>query len=156
LSRRTVIRGIGVSLALPLLDGMLPAQTPEAKTAAVTKTRLACIEIPHGAGGSCPYGRTQHYWSPVKEGSDFEFTVSTKPLEPFRDYLTIIYDTDCTVADPKTPEEVGADHTRSAAVFLTGAHPKMTEGADYYCGTSIDQIYAKKFGQETPLPSIEL
>jgi hypothetical protein len=156
LSRRSVLRGAGVAIALPLLDSMLPAQTPTRKTAAAAKTRLACIQIPHGAGGSCPYGRTQHYWSPVKEGADFDFTLSLKPLESFRDYLTVISDTDCTGADPKIPEEVGADHTRSAAVFLTAAHPKMTEGADYYCGTSIDQIYSKKFGQETPLPSIEL
>jgi len=156
ISRRTILRGMGVTVALPFLESMVPAQTPLQKTAAASKTRLTCIEIPHGAGGSCPYGHTQNYWSPVKAGSDFEFTLSLKPVESFREHITIITDTDCTGADPKTPEEVGADHTRSAAVFLTGAHPKMTEGADYYCGTSIDQIYAKKFGQETPLPSIEL
>src|SRR5437016_3512055 len=136
ISRRAVLRGAGVTLALPLLDSMLPAQTPMRKTAAAARTRLACIQVPHGAGGSCLHGHTQHYWFPVKEGSDFEFTVSLKPLEPFRDYLTVVSDTDCSGADPKTPEEVGADHTRSAAVFLTAAHPKMTEGADYYCGTS--------------------
>src|SRR5579862_2184039 len=132
MSRRAVLRGAGVAVALPLLDSMLPAQTPLRQTPAALRTRLTCIEVPHGAGGSCPYGHTQHYWSPVKEGSEFEFTLSLKPVEPFRDYLTIISDTDCTGADPKIPEEVGADHTRSAAVFMTGAHPKMTEGADYY------------------------
>jgi len=156
LSRRAVLRGLGVTISLPLLDAMVPAQTPLRQTAAAPKTRLACIEIPHGAGGSAIYGHQQHYWSPVKEGSDFEFTLSLKPMEPFRDYLTIISDTDATGADPKTPEEVGADHTRSAAVFMTGAHPKMTEGADYYCGTSIDQIYSQMTGKDTPIPSIEM
>src|ERR1051326_1283711 len=92
ISRRAVLRGAGVTLALPLLDSMLPAQTPMRKTAAAPATRLACIQVPHGAGGSCPHGHTQHYWSPVKEGADFEFTISLKPLEPFRDYLTVISD----------------------------------------------------------------
>lgn len=156
ISRRTVLRGMGAAVALPLLESMLPAQTPMRKTAAATRTRFAAIQMPHGASGSCPYGRAQHYWSPVKEGKDFEFTMSLRPLEPFREYLTIITDTDCNNADPSTAAEVGADHTRSAAVFLTGAHPKMTEGADFYCGTSIDQMYAQKFGQDTPLPSLEL
>ena len=155
ISRRTVLRGMGVGMALPLLESMLPAQTPSSKTAA-TRTRLFAVEVPHGAGGSCMHGREMNYWSPVKDGSDFDLTLSLSPLEPFRDYVTLISDTDCANADPKTPDEVGGDHTRSAAVFLSGAHPKMTEGADYSCGTTIDQIYAQKYGQDTPLPSLEL
>ena len=79
-----------------------------------------------------------------------------KPLEYFRDYITNISMTDCGQADPWTPEEVGADHFRSAAVFLTAAHPKQTVGSDVYCGTSIDQMYAQKYGQDTPVPSIQL
>lgn len=156
ISRRTALKGVGVTLGLPLLESMLPAQTPMRKTAANGKTRLFCIEIPHGAGGSCMHGRKMNYWSPIKDGSDFEMTLSLAPLEPFRKHVTIISDTDCANADPKSPEEVGGDHSRAAAVFLTGAHPRMTEGADYYCGTSIDQIYAQKYGQDTPLPSLEL
>ena len=74
LSRRTVLRGMGVSLALPLLDSMVPAQTPLAKTAAVPRTRLCAIEMVHGAAGSTVEGQAKHYWSPMKEGSDFETT----------------------------------------------------------------------------------
>ncbi len=156
ISRRTALHGMGVTMALPLLESMVPALTPMRKTAAATKTRLFAIEVPHGAAGSCVHGGKMNYWSPVKDGSDFELTLSLKPLEPFREHLTIVSDTDCANADPQTPEEVGGDHSRSAAVFLTGAHPKMTEGADYECDTSIDQIYAQQFGQDTPLPSLEL
>src|SRR5690242_15536756 len=94
LSRRTVLRGMGASLALPFLDSMVPAQTPLSKTAASPKTRLACIEMVHGAAGSTGDGSAKHYWSPAKEGSDFEITQTLQPLEPYRDYLTIVSDTD--------------------------------------------------------------
>ena len=93
---------------------------------------------------------------PVQEGSDFEFSPILKPVERFRDYVTIVSMCDSEPAEARTPEEVGADHFRSSAVFLTAAHPKRTEGSDVYCGTSIDQLYAQKFGQDTPLPSIQL
>jgi hypothetical protein len=156
LSRRTVLRGMGVSVALPLLDSMVPAQTPLHKTVAATKPRLACIEMVHGAAGSTVDGVAKHYWSPTKEGVDFEFTQTLKSLEPFRDYLTIISDTDLANAAALSAAEEGADHTRSSAVFLTAAHPKMTEGSDILLGPSMDQIYAQKCGQETPLPSIQL
>jgi hypothetical protein len=156
LSRRTVLRGMGVSLALPLLDSMVPAQTPLSKTAAASRTRLACIEMVHGAAGSTLDGSNKHYWSPEKEGSDFEFTQTLKPLEPFRNEITIISGTDLHPAGAWAAAEEGADHFRSSSVFLTATHPKMTEGADIHCGTSIDQIYAQQFGQDTPLPSIQL
>jgi hypothetical protein len=156
ISRRTVLRGMGVSLALPLLDSMVPAQTPLAKTAATPKTRLACIEMVHGAAGSTGEGTNKHYWSPAKEGSDFEFTQTLQPLEPLRDYITIVSDTDLRPATAWSAAEEGADHFRSSAVYLTAAHPKMTEGSDYYVGTSLDQLYAQQFGQDTPLPSIQL
>jgi hypothetical protein len=156
LSRRTVLRGLGVSVALPFLDAMAPAQTPVSKTAAAPRTRLACIEMVHGAAGSTVDGLNKHYWSPEKEGADFEFTQTLKPLEPFREYITIVSDTDLHPAGAWAPAEEGADHFRSTAAFLTAAHPKMTEGADIQCGTSIDQMYAQQFGQDTPLPSIQL
>ena len=89
-------------------------------------------------------------------GRDFEFTQTLKSLEPFREYLTIISDTDLANAAALTAAEEGADHTRSSAVFLTAAHPKMTEGSDILLGPSMDQIYAQKSGQDTPLPSIQL
>jgi hypothetical protein len=156
LSRRAVLRGAGVTLALPFLDAMVPAQTPLAKTAAAPKTRLCTIEMVHGAAGSTVDGQQKHYWSPSTEGANFEMTPTLQSLEPFRDYLTIVTDTDLNGARSWTAKEEGADHTRSSAVWLTGAHPKMTEGADIQCGPSIDQIYAQKFGQDTPLPSIQL
>ncbi|HEY1760569.1 MAG TPA: DUF1552 domain-containing protein [Bryobacteraceae bacterium] len=156
LSRRTVLRGMGVSIALPLLDSMVPAQTPLAKTAAAPKTRLSCIEIVHGAAGSTLDGTNKHYWSPEKTGSDFEFTQTLKPLEPLREYITIISNTDLMPAGAIAPAEEGADHFRSSSAYLTATHPKMTEGADILCGISIDQVYAQKFGQDTPLPSIQL
>lgn len=156
LSRRTVLRGLGVSMGLPFLDSMVPAQTPLRKTAAAPRPRLACIEMVHGAAGSTVDGTEKHYWSPEKEGPDFEFTPTLKSLEPYREYLTIISDTDLNPAAAFDPAEEGADHNRSSAVFLTAAHPKMTEGSDIFCGPSIDQIYAQRFGQDTPLPSLQL
>ena len=156
ISRRTMLRGLGVSVALPLLDSMVPAQTPLSKTAVAGKTRLACIEMVHGAAGSTAEGTEKHYWTPVKEGSDFAFTESLQPLEHLRDYLTIINRTDLKPAMAWTSQESGGDHFRSSATFLSACHPKMTEGSDIYCGTSIDQIYAQQFGQDTPLPSMQL
>src|SRR5690606_2500791 len=77
-------------------------------------------------------------------------------LEPYRDYLTIISNTDCREAEAETPQEIGGDHFRSSAVFLTQAHPRQTEGSDVYVGTSLDQMYAQRFGQDTPIPSMQL
>src|SRR5260370_36855467 len=94
LSRRTVLRGLGVTLGLPLLDSMVPAQTPLRKTAAAPRTRLACIEMVHGAAGSTGEGTNKHYWAPEKTGSDFDGSQSREPLAPFRDYVTIVSDTD--------------------------------------------------------------
>jgi hypothetical protein len=156
LSRRTVLRGMGASLALPLLDSMVPAQTPMAKTAAVGRTRLACLEMVHGAAGSTGEGSNKHYWAPAQEGRDFEWSQSLEPLSAFRDYVTIVSDTDLHPATAWSAAEEGADHFRSSAVYLTAAHPKMTEGSDYYVGTSIDQLYAQRLGQDTPLPSMQL
>src|ERR1700680_539367 len=156
LSRRTILRGVGASLALPLLDSMVPAQTPLAKTAASPRSRLCCIEMVHGSAGSTVDGSNKHYWSPEKEGSDFEFTQTLEPLAPLRDYITVISDTDLRPAGAFADAEEGGDHFRSSSVFLTAAHPKLTMGADIFCGTSIDQLYARQFGQDTPLPSLQV
>jgi Protein of unknown function (DUF1552) len=156
LSRRTMLRGMGVAIGLPFLDAMVPAQTPVARTAASPLTRFACIEMVHGAAGSTIDGSRKHYWSPEKAGADFEFTQTLEPLKQFRDYLTIVSNTDLDPAGAGSPKEEGADHFRSSAAFLTASHPKMTEGADIYAGVSIDQLYAQQFGQDTPLPSIQL
>jgi hypothetical protein len=143
-------------MALPLLDSMIPAQTPLRNTAAVSPARLACIEIVHGAAGSTMEGTQKNYWSPVESGSQFQFTESLQPLEHLRDYLSIVSRTDLKPANAFTPPEVGGDHFRSSAAFLTACRPKMTEGADIYCGTSIDQMYAREHGQDTPIPSLQL
>ena len=156
ISRRTVLRGMGAAVALPFLESMVPAQTPLSQTAAASPSRLCAIEIVHGAAGSTHIGQRLHYWSPEKEGPDFEITPTLKSLEPYQDYLTIVTDTDLENARAHSPKEEGADHTRASSTFLTGAKPRMTEGADFYCGPSYDQIYAQKFGQDTPLPSIQL
>ena len=101
-------------------------------------------------------GSNKHYWSPEKEGADFELTQTLEPLAPYRDYLTVISDTDLHPAGAYADAEEGGDHFRSSSVFLTAAHPKLTMGADIYCGISIDQMYAQQFGQDTPLPSMQL
>jgi len=157
LSRRAVLRGMSVTLALPLLDAMVPAQTPLHQTAAgARRTRLACIEMVHGAAGSAEDASSRHYWSPAQEGADFEFSYSLEPLAPFHDYITIISSTDARQADAFEPREVGADHFRSSAVFLTAAHPKQTDGADLRNGISIDQLYAQTTAQDVPCASIQL
>src|SRR5580704_14082607 len=92
ISRRTVLRGAGIALGLPLLESMVPAQTPIAKTAATPKSRLCCIEMVHGSAGSTGEGTNKHYWSPEKAGSDFEMSQTLEPLAPYRDYLTIVSD----------------------------------------------------------------
>src|SRR5438046_9977965 len=100
-----MLRGMGVSLALPLLDSMIPAQTPLRKTAASPRSRLACIEMVHGAAGSTDEGAGKHYWSPQKDGADFDFSQSLEPLAPFRDYITIVSGTDDRQADAFAPSE---------------------------------------------------
>src|SRR5262249_38735127 len=146
----------GAGSVLPWSDSMVPAQTPVARTAAAGRTRLACIEMVHGAAGSTGEGTAKHYWAPEKEGRDFEWSQTLEPLAPFRDYVTIVSDTDLHPATAWAAAEEGAAHFRPSAVYLTAAHPRMTEGSDYYVGTSIDQVYAQKFGQDTPIPSMQL
>lgn len=156
LSRRAVLRGMGVAVSLPLLDAMVPAATALAQTAARPRARLSCIEIVHGSAGSTAYGTAKHLWSPAGEGSSWEFTEILAPLRDFRDYMTIVTGTDLKGAMSWTPEEEGADHMRSSAAYLTAAHPKKTEGSDILNDISVDQMYARKFGQDTPVPSMQL
>ena len=120
-------------------------------------TRLIAIEMVHGAAGSNEWGASQYLWAPEKTGSEFDLTPSALlPMEPYRDYLTIVSNTDVANAEAKTQSEIGGDHFRSSAVFLTQAHPKQTEGSDVHAGTSLDQMYAHEFGQDTPIPSMQL
>src|SRR2546428_7117627 len=92
-------------------------------------------------------------WSPVAAGRNCDLTPTImKSLEPYREYLTIISNTDCRMAEAFSDNEVGGDHNRSSAVYLTQSKPKQTVGSDIYSGTSMDQLYAKRFGQDTPIP----
>ena len=157
LSRRTVLRGIGAAVALPFLDAMAPAATATAKTAAKGHTRFVAVEMVHGAAGSCAYGAKNNLWSPAAVGSNFDLSpTSLAPLEPLRDYITIVSNTDARMAEAFTTPEIGGDHFRASSVFLTQAHPKQTMGSDLYVGTSFDQIYARQFGQDTAIPSMQL
>ena len=157
LSRRTALKGMGVTIALPLLEAMVPARTAVAKTAVPGKVRLVAIEMVHGAAGSTAIGLQKNLWSPAAVGSQFDLTpTSLSPLEPYRDYLTLVSNTDVRNAEAFTLPEIGGDHFRSAAVFLTQAHPHQTQGSDLRAGISLDQLYAQKFGQDTPIPSMQL
>ncbi|MFN8059499.1 MAG: DUF1552 domain-containing protein [Vicinamibacterales bacterium] len=156
LARRTVLRGMGATVALPFLDAMVSAQTPIRKSAAMPRPRLAALEMVHGSAGATLEGARKGYWSPAAEGPNFEFTSTLKSLEPYRDYLTIISNTDQENAAAATLSEEGGDHNRSTAVFLTAARPKLTEGSDILAGTSLDQYYAQEHGRDTPLQSIQL
>jgi hypothetical protein len=160
MSRRTALRGLGATIALPLFDSMIPARTVFAQTAAgraAARTRLVCIEQVHGAAGCSEFGMSQHLWIPAATGRQFDLSPgSLSPLEPFRDYLTIVSNTDARMAEATAPAEVGGDHFRSSAVMYTHAHPKLTEGSDVHVGTSLDQLYVQRFGQDTPIPSMQL
>lgn len=156
--RRTFIRGAGATVALPFLDAMVPAGRLWAKSVPqLDKTRLVAIELVHGAAGCNTWGATQNMWAPSAVGRDFDLSPSAlRPLEAYRDHLTIISNTDARGAEAVLPPEIGGDHFRSSAVFLTQAHPKQTRGSDVHVGTSMDQLYAQRFGQDTPIPSMQL
>jgi hypothetical protein len=154
LSRRSVLRGIGATVALPFLDAMIPAR---AVAATRQRIRLVCVEMVHGAAGSAPIGIKKNLWAPAAVGRDFDLTpTSLRSLEPFREHLTIVSNTDVDPAEPFTANEIGGDHARSSAVFLTQAHPRQTTGGDVKAGTSLDQIYAQRIDGETPVPSMQL
>src|SRR5262245_27743669 len=156
LSRRAVLKSIGATVALPFLDAMMPAGRALAAPAN-GRTRFIAIEMVHGSAGSTQYGIRKNMWSPAQAGQAFDLApTSLASLEPYRDALTIVSNTDCQNAEAASAPEIGADHFRSAAVFLTQAHPKQTQGSDVFAGTSIDQLYAQRFGQETPIPSMQL
>jgi hypothetical protein len=156
LSRRTVLRGMGATVALPFLGAMVPARTALAKTAA-GKIRLAAIEMVHGSAGATAIGLQKNLWSPAAVGRSFDLTpTSLTPLEAWRDYITIVSNTDVRNAEAFETPEIGGDHFRSSAVFLTQAHPKQTKGSNVHVGPSMDQLYAQRFGQETAIPSMQL
>jgi hypothetical protein len=157
LERRTFLKGAGASLALPFLDAMIPAGRLGAAARRATTPRLAAIELVHGAAGCNEWGATQNLWHPADVGRSFDLTPSAlRPLDPWRRQMTIVSNTDCRMAEAFEPNEIGGDHFRSSAVFLTQSHPKQTRGSDVYAGVSLDQICAQRFGQDTPIPSMQL
>ncbi len=145
--RRMLLKGLGVSLALPLLDSMVPALQPFAKAAVTPKT-------PRFVGIFSPHGWSPGYWEVPATGPIAEFPFILKPLEPWRDSVTMISGLDATSSMPPAGT-AGGDHSRSAAV-LSGVPPKKTVSEDIYLGTTIDQMIAEKHGQDTALPSIQL
>jgi hypothetical protein len=145
IDRRTVLRGIGASVALPLLDAMVPALTAFQKTAARPVNRFGAVYVPNGM--------MMRQWTPAAEGSAFEFTPILKPLEPFRDRLLVLSGLNST--PPAGQGAVGV-HARASTRFLTDMPPKVTNGADLEAGISMDQIAAKDLGRHTQLASLEL
>jgi hypothetical protein len=157
LSRRSVLKGFGATVALPFLEAMVPVRRASGAPADRQKIRLVCIEMVHGSAGSSAIGVKKNLWAPAAVGRDFDLSpTSLRSLQPFRDHLTIISNTDVDPANPFTAREIGGDHVRSSAVFLTQAHPKQTQGGDVLAGVSLDQLYAQRFGQATPIPSMQL
>jgi hypothetical protein len=142
LPRRTFLRGIGVTLALPFLDSMVPARTLLAQSAARPVRRLGFVYVPHGA--------VMDRWTPAEEGAGFEFTPILKPLEPFRRHVNVVSGLGHKAADTT------AVHSLSPTTWLSGVRPKPTQGIDAHAGVTADQIAARAIGQGTLLPSLEL
>jgi hypothetical protein len=143
LPRRTFLRGLGTTLALPLLDAMVPPMTALAGTPAAPARlrRLGYVYMPMG----CDLPR----WTPPRADTLDELSMILEPLAPVRKYVTAISNLELRNAYPGT-------HATSNAAFLSAARAKLTESSDYYLGTTADQVAAKQIGQETPLPSLEM
>jgi hypothetical protein len=146
LSRRTLLRGLGTALALPLLDSMAPALKAAKDTAAKPAVRLGFVYVPNGIIPAA--------WTPTAEGTAFEFMRSMKPLEPFRDRLVVL--SGLAQVNGRALGDGAGDHARAGATWLTGVHPKKTEGAGIHAGISADQIAAQEFGKKTQLASLEI
>ena len=147
LPRRTFLRGVGASLALPLLDSMVPAFAAVRSSAAKPVPRLFTGYVPNGV--------IMDRWTPAAEGALTDLPATLQPLTPFKDKLLVVSGLADAPAFPLPGEGTG-DHVRAAATFLTGVHPKKTDGPDIRGGTSMDQIAAQALGTETVLTSLEL
>ena len=147
LPRRTFLRGIGATMALPLLNSMVPALAASPTTAAQSPTRLSFVYVPNGM--------IMDQWTPAAVGSHYQLTKIMEPLAPFRDDMLVLSGLAHNTGWALEGEGPG-EHARASATFLTGVHPKKTEGADLRAGTSIDQIVAREFGKPTQLASLEL
>jgi hypothetical protein len=146
LPRRTFLRGLGATMALPLLDGMVPALTAQDRTAAAAVRRMGIFYVPNGMAMS--------YWTPKALGTEFELPRTLASLEPFRKDLLVL----SGLADMNgyAINEGAGDHARAAGTFLTGVRIKKTGGTDLQAGVSADQIAAQHLGKETQLASLEL
>src|ERR1043165_9239311 len=142
LSRRTFLHAAGATMALPLLDSMIPAMTAQPRTAAAASSRLGFVYLPHGA--------IMDRWTPKTEGAGFEFMPILQPLEKFRDRLNIVTGLGHQAAD------TSAVHSLSPTTWLSGVRPKATQGTDAFAGVTADQFAAQQIGQDTLLPSLEL
>ncbi len=141
ISRRTVLKGVGVSIALPLLDAMIPARTALAQTAATSGPRLGFVYFPHGA--------LQDQWVPTRTGRDFEFPFILKPLESLREHVTVVSGL------RNKGGESGSPHGITQETWLNGVSPRL-RNEETGVGVTIDQIGARYLGEDTPLPSLEL
>jgi hypothetical protein len=152
LPRRTFLRGMGATMALPLLDSMTPALS--AMGPSKPPVRLGYVYTPNGIVGACDKSPRPFMWTPKTAGVNFEFSPTMKPLEPFREYLNVFGG--LAQVNGRALGDGPGDHARATATFLTGVHPYKTGGADFRLGISADQIAAKEFGKYTQLSSLEL
>ena len=146
LSRRTLLRGAGASVALPLLQAMLPTRGEAKKLQSLAKTRMVAVYIPNGT--------IPEQWKPTQTGVDYALPYSLEPLQPFRQDLLCL--SGLTHDQAREHGDGAGGHARAAATYLTGVHPKKTAGSDIRNGISFDQIAAQSVGRESRLPSLEL
>jgi hypothetical protein len=140
LPRRTFLRGVGATVALPLLDAMVPSATALAQTPGVRPSRVGFIYVPHGADMAS--------WTPTSAGSQFELSPTLQTLAAFKDQVVV-------VSNLRRAGGQAEMHAAAASGWLSGAIPKRTEAEDFACGTTIDQVLARKIGQSSPFPSLE-
>jgi uncharacterized protein DUF1552 len=142
LPRRTFLRGVGVTLGLPLLEAMVPAFTATARSAAAPQRRLGCIYVPHGAW--------PEHWTPPTTGVDFKMSQILSVIEPYRDHAVVV----TNLIRPEIRDNT--NHAGAPASFLTGLAPKRTDGPDFRIGVTVDQLVANQIGQDTTFPSLEV
>src|SRR5438477_594467 len=146
LPRRTFLRSLSTTVALPLLDAMAPALAAGKDLAANPPVRLGFVYVPNGI--------IMDRWTPTGEGAGFSFAPTMQPLEPFRDHMLVL--SGLAQANGNPLGDGPGDHARAGATWLTGVHPKKTEGADIHAGVSVDQIAARELGKTTQLGSLEI
>ena len=146
LPRRAFLRGAGAVLALPFLDAMVPAFAATEKSVANPAARLGFVYVPNGIIDSS--------WSPTGEGTAFEFNATNKALAPFRDRTLVL--SNLAQINGRSLGDGGGDHARAGATWLTGVHPKKTEGADIHAGISADQVAAREMAKHTQFASLEI